>query len=77
MKLATLKQIGAVAIVDGKSIPLINLGFDGSLMHLIQSGDKALDKIKEALGDADEGTSVKPENIDAPLLLLLKLWLSG
>lgn len=67
MKLATLKHKGAVAVVDDKAVPLIKLGFDGSLLNLVMAEDKALSNIRQALKDAPEGDAFDPEMLDAPI----------
>ncbi len=49
MKLTTLKDGQAVVITDDKAIALNKLGFNGSLMELIQTEDDTLDQLNEQL----------------------------
>lgn len=68
MKFATLKGGEAVAVVGkGRCIPLAELGFDGSLLDLIRSGDEALEKLKTAADKSETGASFRIEDLDAPI----------
>ncbi len=49
MKFTTLKDGQAVVITNDKAIALNKLGFNGSLMELIQTEDDTLDRLNEQL----------------------------
>lgn len=67
MKLATLKDKQLVAIVDDRTIALTDVGFDGSMMDLICSGQDKLKELSEAVKKTKGAESIQFENYDAPL----------
>lgn len=63
-----MKQGKAVAVVDDKSIPLSELGFDGNLSELIADGEEILNNIQKELSkNTARGGSFKAEDYAAPL----------
>lgn len=68
MKLTTLKDGTPAAIVDGKSIALADLNFDGSLLDLIKSDGSNYERVEQALTrQSAEGQPVSPEDFAAPI----------
>ncbi|MDQ3398184.1 MAG: fumarylacetoacetate hydrolase family protein [Deinococcota bacterium] len=67
MRLATLKDGRAVAILNERAVALDDLGFKGSLQGLIEAGPDALTRLQEALNGVRTGRAVKLEDYDAPL----------
>lgn len=68
MKLTTLKDGTSAAIVNGKSIALADLDFNGSLLDLIKGGEKDYLRVEEALsGRSGEGPSVSAKDFAAPI----------
>lgn len=68
MKLTTLKDGTTAVINNNQSIPLADLGFDGSLMELIQSGETTLNNLRKALDEhAGGGPQVTTKDFAAPV----------
>lgn len=68
MKLTTLKDGTPVAIVNGTSIALSKLGFNGSLLDLIKSDENDYDSIKQALIEKSTGGQpVDTKDFAAPI----------
>jgi len=55
VKLATLKNGTPAAIKQGESIPLSELGFDGSLLTLVKSKKSTRDQVRDALSQYTSG----------------------
>ncbi|MDX1617752.1 MAG: fumarylacetoacetate hydrolase family protein [Balneolaceae bacterium] len=69
MRFATLKQGDSVLIADDNAIPLSELGFEGDLIDLIQSGNEALEMIRDASAGLEPGagSAYRPDELDAPI----------
>lgn len=68
MKLTTLKDGTSTAIVNGQSIALSDLGFNGSLLDLIRSETSNYERLAEALDQySSEGRPVTKEDFSAPI----------
>lgn len=68
MKLTTLKDGQAVVITDDKAIALNKLGFNSSLMELIQTEDDSLDQLHEQLQNySGDGQAVDKNQFGAPI----------
>jgi hypothetical protein len=64
VKLTTLKDGQSVAITDDKAIALNKLGFNGSLMELIQAEDDSLDQLDEQLQEySGDGQTVDKSSL--------------
>src|SRR5699024_2340119 len=68
MKLTTLKDGTPAVIVNNQGIPLADLGFEGTLMELIQSGEAELDNLRQALNNhTGSGREVTTGDFAAPV----------
>ncbi|HKI46280.1 MAG TPA: fumarylacetoacetate hydrolase family protein [Balneolales bacterium] len=67
MKLATLKDGRLVVISDNEYVPLEKVGFEGTMLDLIQAGTGKLESLAEVLKTASCSNSLDRENLDAPL----------
>lgn len=68
MKLTTLKDGTPAAIVEGNSIALADLGFEGSLLDLIKSDQKNYERLEQALAEQPGGGHpVRAEDFAAPI----------
>lgn len=67
MRFGTLRDGTPVAVTDGRGVPLRDLGFDGSLLELIQAGSSALDPLRAALSRAGAGRPIAAGDLAAPV----------
>ena len=67
MKLATLKDGRLVVISDNQYVPLEKVGFEGTMLDLIQAGNGKLKSMAEVLKTISYGDTLDMENLDAPL----------
>lgn len=67
MRLATLKNNSVVIISKNGIIPLVRIGFTGSMPDLINSGDEKLVRIKNSIAEIDNGILIEADSIAAPL----------
>lgn len=68
MRLTTLKDGTPTVIVNGQSIALTDLDFNGSILDLIQSEDGKLDQIAQTLKHFDgSGSTVSKQDFGAPV----------
>lgn len=68
MKLTTLKDGTPAAIVNERGIALSELGFNGSILDLVKSGQNEYDHIKQTLTQqSGEGRPVSTKDFSAPI----------
>jgi 5-carboxymethyl-2-hydroxymuconate isomerase len=67
MRFGTLRDGTPVAVMDGRGVPLRDLGFDGSLLELIQAGEGAHDSVRAALGTVGAGRPIAAADLAAPV----------
>ena len=67
MRFGTLRDGTPVAVTEGRGVPLRDLGFEGSLLELIQAGENALAPLRAALPGASAGRSIAAGDLAAPV----------
>lgn len=67
MRLATLRNNKPAVLMDEGAVLLEDLGFQGSMLKLIQDGPETLEEVRRSLAKAQPGSEVALRDLAAPL----------